>query len=134
MPAGSVTLQVGVDTTYTIVATNKLSQATATVTIKVKQAPVVPPGQPPIANAGPDFGTLQREFVLDGSGSSDPEGGPLTYRWRSLGTSAVVLDPTSATTRVQIGGPRGAYDFELTVTDSAGNVAVDTVRVQYVGQ
>ncbi len=50
--------------------------------------------QKPIANAGPDQSVLFESMVqLDGSGSLDPEGGELTYRWQ--------IDTAASTATVQ---------------------------------
>lgn len=130
--SGSVVLRVPEDTTFTLIASNKLSQAVATVTVRVvRPTPGPPAGQPPVADAGPDFETWFRDLTLDGSRSFDPDGGPLTYEWRSIGNRAAVLDPHSAITRVQLGAQSGVYEFELRVTDQTGQTAVDIVRVNF---
>ena len=55
---------------------------------------------------------------FDGSGSSDPDGDPLTFHWDFSGPS----DPTSASgpTPSPTYGDDGVFDVTLTVTDPAG--------------
>jgi glucose/arabinose dehydrogenase/PKD repeat protein len=53
---------------------------------------------------------------FDAAGSSDPEGGPLTYRWQfGDGTSSSENAP------VKTYGKKGVYVVALTVTDAEGN-------------
>jgi hypothetical protein len=60
--------------------------------------------------------------------------GTVTYSWRSIGKSAAVIDPTSATPRVQFGEGFGEYVFQVTVTDNTGATATGQVKVMYVGR
>ncbi|MCS6817548.1 MAG: PKD domain-containing protein [Blastocatellia bacterium] len=55
----------------------------------------------PIAEAGPDRVVDEgTEVVLDGTASRDPDGDPLTFRWRQVaGPSVTLSDPTSAQPR-----------------------------------
>lgn len=125
-----VVVRPNVTTTYTLIAYNaKNETARCDVTVRVKTPPAI---ERPIANAGPSIDTLYRLITLDGSASSDPKGGPLTYRWRPLEKTAVVLEPTSMTPRVQLGEQFGPYIFELTVTNQAGVSATSTVTVNFV--
>lgn len=81
--------------------------------------------QPPAANAGPDQTVRTLETVaLDGTGSSDPEGGVLSYVW-SLGGRQIATGPTPAV------GPfdDGVLTITLTVTDPGGASATDTVSL-----
>jgi hypothetical protein len=77
----------------------------------------------PVASAGPDLTIQTLETVtLDGSGSSDPEGGALTYVW-SLGGTQIATGPTPTV------GPfdDGSHTISLTVTDPEGAAASDTM-------
>jgi hypothetical protein len=77
---------------------------------------------PPNADAGPArIEAAQGEVVfLDGTGSSDADGDPLTYQWvlqyRPGGSAASIDNPTFATAQVQVDRP-GQYEVHLTVND-----------------
>jgi hypothetical protein len=76
--------------------------------------------------------TKALQVQLDGSTSTSADGGPLTYQWGVSASSlpAVVLGSSNpATSNVELVGGPGNYSFTLTVTDSAGNTATDSVMV-----
>lgn len=88
----------------------------------------------PVAEAGPEQRVEPEAAVaLDGTGSSDPDGEPLSFAWVQLAGPAVALDDPSAaaprfTAPVGIVEAEQALVFELTVSDDALTDA-DTVRV-----
>jgi len=70
---------------------------------------------PPVANAnGPYLGAMGAEIGFDGTGSSDPDGDPLTYDW-DWGDSTA--SPDAGATPTHAYGAAGTYDVCLTVTD-----------------
>ncbi len=92
---------------------------------------VLVPNSDPIADAGPDQNiactNANGELVtLDGTGSSDPDGDPLTYQW-NVPASIVLDDPTSATPMGLF--PIGITLATLTVTDGNGGLDVDDVEI-----
>jgi hypothetical protein len=90
----------------------------------------------PIANAGADQ-TIPTgsTVVLDGSGSSDPDGDPLTYSWnlttRPEGSQAVLSDAT-AVKPTFIADVDGSYILTLVVSDGMTQSDPDTVIITSV--
>ena len=87
-----------------------------------------PDNQAPDADAGVDqiieqTGPGAMSIVLDGSGSSDPDGDPLTYTW-SGAASATGINPT-----VSLGA--GTHNISLSVSDGT---ASDSDAVQIIVQ
>jgi len=100
---------------------------TDTVTVRVG-----PSNEPPVADAGPDQTVAEGGTVtLNGSGSSDPEGGSLTYLWAWKSGSAVTLTNPAAVnpTFVAPAPSEEPIVFELTVTDAGQLTAKDTVSI-----
>jgi len=86
---------------------------------------------PPIADAGPDqtneCSAVSTDVLLDGRGSFDPNGDPLSScEWR-LGA---LLVGTNMLQHVSL--PLGVHEITLTVTDSAGASDSDTTQVTVV--
>ena len=87
----------------------------------------------PVANAGSNMSeVLNKVITLDGSASSDPNGDPLTYKWKLLslpsGSKATLTSDTSAkpTFTADIAG---VYVFTLQVNDGKVDSAIATVSV-----
>ena len=92
-----------------------------------------PVNRAPAAHAGPDQTTAVGATVtLDGTGSSDPDGQPLTFSWTlvsaPLGSTAVLASAVSAHPTFVVDLP-GQYTVGLTVNDGAVTSAPDTVVV-----
>jgi len=82
---------------------------------------------PPIANAGSDQtvpagATCAASVSLDGTGSSDPNAGSLTFTWTGDFGTASGATPTVALSM-------GSHTITLMVTDNGGLTASDTVIV-----
>ena len=79
--------------------------------------------------------TVSRSIRLDASQSTSADGSPLTYLWTIAQGSppAAISGATTATPVVQFSQPHATYTFRLTVTDSTGKSAADSVVVHYAG-
>lgn len=87
----------------------------------------------PIANAG--IGQAVQEgviVVLDGSGSSDPDGDPITFAWvQTIGPSVTLSNPDSAISSFVAPQVSASVtlNFQLTVTDSFGGTSSSLAAV-----
>ena len=122
--------------TYT--ATLTVSDGTDTDTDEVVIVVTVA-NTPPVADAGSDLSVDLGDLVtLDGSGSYDDDGDPLTYAWsfdgQPAGSSLTDADITDADTSVPWFTPdaEGAWVLLLTVDDGE-DADVDTVSVTVIG-
>ena len=87
----------------------------------------------PVANAGPNqfikVGTLVQ---LNGSGSTDLNGNPLTYMWSFLSVptgSSAALSSTSAVSPTFVADLSGIYVLQLIVNDGVSSSAPSTVTI-----
>lgn len=87
--------------------------------------------QLPVANAGIDQTiTLPVTTVTLTGTATDPDGTIASQQWtRITNTTGTVVSPTQLQTGVNNLTTAGTYDFELRVTDNAGGIDRDTVRV-----
>lgn len=98
--------------------------------------------QPPAANAGADRTVDPGDTVmLDGTGSSDPNGDPLTYEWEQVSGPTVTLMGDG--TRVGATSPTPSFiappttqpvilEFDLTVNDGIWTSFPDRVAIQVI--
>ncbi len=124
------TVTADADLTFTLTVTDPAGlSASDTVVVTVRD------NDPPTANAGTDRTVDEDDFVrLDGSGSSDPESGVLTYAWAQTGGSPTVTFSSGAGTAFPtFSAPQltanADLTFTLTVTDPGGASASDTVTI-----
>jgi hypothetical protein len=88
---------------------------------------------PPTADAGPDQNVPAGASVrLDGRGSRDPEGAPISYAWelvdKPASSTAALDDPTSGTPGF-VADLGGRYVLRLTVTDGSATAVPDEIVV-----
>ena len=129
--SGSVTVNPVVRTTYVLIAYGLNSEVSSEVTVTIENANRAP--RAVINNyrvfLAPDNGLAT--LTLDGTLSSDPDGDPITFQWRSLGPgNAEILNPASVTPTVRFVDGTGAYEFELEVTDDKGLRSFDRHKIQ----
>jgi hypothetical protein len=99
-------------------------------------ATFTPSNTPPIANAGSgQTGVVGQTIQLDGSGSSDSDGDPLTYQWtltgKPSGSNATLANPTTVQPTFVIDKP-GNYTVQLIVNDGTVNSVAATVVISTV--
>jgi hypothetical protein len=85
--------------------------------------------QPPVADAGGPYATVEgTDVVLNGSGSSDPDGDALTYAW-DFDDDGVFDDASGPTPTFTLVGQDGVFPVALRVTDPDGAFDVDATTV-----
>jgi len=97
---------------------------------------VVSVNQPPVADTGPDQNVNEGVSVtLNGTGSTDPEGGVLLYSWLQTSGAPVTLNsPASAQPGfIAATGGSSTLVFRLTVTDAEGLSGSDQCSVTVTG-
>lgn len=94
--------------------------------------PTPPSNLPPNANAGPNQSiTIDNPATVNGSLSSDPEAGALTYLWSKVSGPAggTPVTPTSVTSPLGTLTIAGTYVYQLIVTDPQGLKDTATTNV-----
>jgi hypothetical protein len=94
------------------------------------------PNTPPVADAGPDQEvTVGATVQLDGSGSRDPDGDPLNFKWEIIakpeGSVATLSNPRIARPTF-VADKVGDYIVKLTVDDGRGGSDTAQVRITAV--
>ncbi|HOO56743.1 MAG TPA: carboxypeptidase regulatory-like domain-containing protein, partial [bacterium] len=71
----------------------------------------------------------QNSYTLDGTGSSDPDGDDITYRWEQVSGPESSLSSTTGQKPVFVPAEEGSYVFKLTVKDGYLESEPDYVTV-----
>lgn len=94
------------------------------------------PNNPPIADPdGPYIGKEDTPVTFDGSGSSDPDGDALTYKW-DFGDGTMATVATAVTTHTYTTGQSGVttqYTVTLVVNDGKVDSAASTTTATITG-
>ena len=130
--AATSTPQFTPDIAGTYAATLVVSDGNATSVADTSLVTVSPANRPPVANAGPDQnGQVGASVSLDGTGSRDDDGDPLTYAWtlaRPPGSAAALSNP-GAVAPSFTADVAGTYTATLVVNDATETSAPDTAVV-----
>jgi hypothetical protein len=118
------------ETSFTyVISDGRGGTSSATVTVTVTSG-----NRAPVANAGPDQSVyLGDAIVLNGSGSSDPDGDPITYLWTVQSSPAgatVGFTPSTTVANPAITvSATGLYVLRLVVNDGALDSAPSDVAI-----
>lgn len=117
-----------------VVSTYTFSNVKQDHTISVNFMTVPAQNRSPIAEAGTNQTVSSGSRVtLNGSGSNDPDGDPITYQWRQSSGIDVGLQCSTAQcafTAPDVTGDTITLAFELTVADSSGLFDSDTCLIE----
>jgi hypothetical protein len=134
---GSIVVHPSSDVSYTLIAYGRRSQVVALVILRVGPIGGTTSSggnQAPVANAGPNQPRAGADVTLDGTGSYDPDGDPITCSWRVVTQPwASIANPSSCTTTANLASGLGDYVFELSVFDDKRATTSAFVTITYVG-
>ena len=97
--------------------------------VRLGMNPLDPADNRPVAHAGEDQELDPTGVELDGSGSFDPNGDPLSYAWSQVEGSEVALSDAHAMRPTFIGKKSGPYGFRLVVNDGRADSLPDEVLI-----
>jgi len=119
------------DTTYNCTLTvNDGKGGSASDSLSIRVLNVADANHSPIVNAGPDITMNENQSVVMAASASDQDGDSLTYSWTCTGgskSSTTVLNPTYYAPSVT---SDTTYVCTLTVTDSHGASASDSLNIR----
>ena len=98
--------------------------------VEAGQDPLSPADNIPVADAGTDRELDPTVVTLDGSGSFDPNGDPLSYLWKQVQGPEVSLSSRTAVRPTFLATRWGDYRFELTVSDGKAHSLPSQVLVR----
>ncbi len=97
--------------------------------VMAQQNPLDPGDNAPVANAGQDQESDPTVVELDGSGSFDPNGDPLSYTWSQVEGTDVTLSDMHAMRPTFLERRSGQYGFQLIVNDGRAGSYPDEVLI-----
>ena len=121
------------DYSIQLIVTDSLGTPSSPAIVHVTSNNVVP-----VANAGmSQSGVVGQIVTLNGSGSSDADGDPLTYKWSLTsvpsGSQAVITNPTAQIASF-VADRAGTFIAQLIVNDGFVDSLPATVQIQVVSQ
>jgi hypothetical protein len=127
----SFVADVGGDYSIQLIVTDSLGTASSPAIVNVSFNDVAP-----VANAGPSQSAVVGQTVkLNGSGSTDSDGQPLTYKWSEVsapsGSTAAILNPTAQIASFVPDLP-GTFVVQLIVNDGVLNSLPATAEIEAV--
>ena len=131
--ANTITPSFVADVPGTFVVQLVVTDPATTLSSTASQVTISSVWSPPIANAGANQSVTTGSVVqLNGTGSSDPNGLPLAYRWSFTdkpGGSAATITPGTPGLASFIADVAGIYTVQLVVSDQVGSSEPSTVVI-----
>jgi lysophospholipase L1-like esterase len=90
-----------------------------------------PPNSRPVAVAGNDIAVtgIPATVQLNASGSNDPEGAPLTFKWNIIAGTGGAFNNSNIVNPIFSSNTTGQFRIVLTVTDNAQLTGTDTLMI-----